>query len=69
MEVAKLKIDDSVVGGFVSSGVSVTLWGDGACLTFVGHTSSDGFTIKIPYGVDFLLHRSVSHPIFSYWVG
>ena len=30
--------------------------------------SSNGVTIKMPYGVD-VLHRSTSHPIFSYWVG
>ena len=29
----------------------------------------DGVTIKIPYGVDVLLHRPALHPIFSYWVG
>ena len=40
----------------------------GWCLVLVGHTSSDGVTIKMPYGVD-VLHRSASHPIFSYWVG
>ena len=27
--------------------------------------SSDDITIKIPYGVDFLLHRPISQPIFS----
>ena len=36
---------------------------------FFGHPSSDGVTIKMPYGVDVLLHRPASHPIFSYWVG
>ena len=30
--------------------------------------SSDGVTIKMPYGVD-VLHPPASHPIFSYWVG
>ena len=29
----------------------------------VGHPSSDGVTIKIPYGVG-VLHRPASHPIF-----
>ena len=29
--------------------------------------SSDGVTIKMPYGVD-VLHRPASHPIFSYWL-
>ena len=35
----------------VSSGVSLTSWGEGGSLALVGHTSSDGVTIKIPYGV------------------
>ena len=39
----------------MSSGVSLTSWREGASST----------TIKIPYGVDVLLHRSNSHPIFS----
>ena len=51
-----------------SSGVSLTSWGEGASLALVGHPSSDGVTIKMPYGVD-VLHRPASHPIFSYWVG
>ena len=45
-----------------------TSWGEGASLALVGHASSDGITIKMPYGVN-LLHRPASHPIFSYWVG
>ena len=53
----------------VSSGVSLTSWGEGASLALVGYPSSDGITIKIPYGVDVLLCRPASHPIFSYWVG
>ena len=40
----------------VSSGVSLTSWGEGASLALVGHPSSDGITIKIPYVVDVLLH-------------
>ena len=40
-----------------------------AFLAVVGHPSSDGVTIKIPYRVDDLLHRPASHPTFSYWVG
>ena len=43
-------------------------WREGASLALVGHPSSDGVTIKMPYGVD-VLHRPASHPIFSYWVG
>ena len=53
----------------VSSEVSFTPWGEGASLALVGHHSIDGITIKILYGVDFLLHPPASHPIFSYWVG
>ena len=58
----------NVPPGLVSSGVSLTSWGEGASLALVGHPSSDGVTIKMPYGVD-VLHRPASHPIFSYWVG
>ena len=45
-----------------------TSWGEGASLALVSHPSSNGVTIKMPYGVD-VLHRAASHPIFSYWVG
>ena len=38
----------------MSSGVSLTSWGEGAYLALVGHRSSDGVTIKMPYGVDVL---------------
>ena len=55
--------------GLVSSGVSLTSRGEDASLALVSHHSSNGITIKIPYGVDVLLHRSASHPIFSYLVG
>ena len=34
-------------------------------LALVGHPYSGGITIKIPYGVDVLLHQPVSHAIFS----
>ena len=54
--------------GLVSSGASLTSWGEGASLALVGHPSSDGITIKMPYGVA-VLHRPASHHIFSYWVG
>ena len=36
----------------MSSGASLTSWGGGASLALVGHPSSDGVTIKMPYGVD-----------------
>ena len=51
----------------LSSGASLTLWGEGASLALVGHPSSNGVTIKMPYGVD-VLHWPAWHPIFSYWV-
>ena len=51
--------------GLVSSGVSLTSWGEGASLNLVGYPSTDGITIKIPYGVDVLLRRPASQPIFS----
>ena len=54
--------------GLVSSGISLTSWGEGASLALVGHPSSDGVTIKMLYGVD-VLHRPGLHPIFSNWVG
>ena len=54
--------------GLVSSRASLTSWGKAASLALVGHPSSDGATIKMPYGVD-VLHQPASHPIFSYWVG
>ena len=40
----------------------------GASLALVGNPSSDGVTMKMPYGVD-VLHQPALHPIFSYWVG
>ena len=36
-------------------------------LALVGHPSSNGITIKMPYGADVLL-RPASQPIFAYWV-
>ena len=55
----------------MSSRASLTSWGEGLeglALALVGNLSSDGVTIKMPYGVD-VLHRPALHPIFSYWVG
>ena len=52
--------------GLVSTGVTLTSWG-GTSFALIGHPS-DGITIKIPYGVNVLLHWPASHPIFSYWV-
>ena len=39
----------------MSSRVSLTSWGEGASLAFIGHSSIDGVTMKIPC-VGFLLH-------------
>ena len=44
----------------VSSGVSLTLWGESASLALVGHPSSDGVTIKIPCRVNVLLHQCLT---------
>ena len=46
---------------------SLTSWGE-ASLALVGHPSSHGVTIKMPYGVD-VLYQPVLYAIFSYWVG
>ena len=40
----------------MSSGDILTSWGEGVSLALVGHPSSAGVTIKMPYGVD-VLHR------------
>ena len=53
----------------MSSGVSLTSWGEGASLALFGHPFSYGVTTKISYGEDALLYGPESHPIFSYWVG
>ena len=47
----------------VSSGASLTSWGEGASLTVLGHPSSDGIMIKLPYGL-VVLHQPASHPTF-----
>ena len=46
----------------MSSGSSLTLWGESASLALVGHTSSDGVMIKMPYGV-YVLHWPSLHTI------
>ena len=38
----------------MSSGGTLTSWGEGASSAMVGYPSSDGVTIKMPYGVDVL---------------
>ena len=54
--------------GWCPAGPVLPRGGEGASLALVGHPSSDGVSIKMPYGVD-VLHQPASHPIFSYWVG
>ena len=51
----------------VSSGASLTSCGEGASLALEGYYSSDGVTVKTPYGVDFL-HWPALLLIFSYWL-
>ena len=41
----------------MSSGSSLTSRGEGASLALVGHPSSDGVTIKMPYGVDVFIDQ------------
>ena len=41
----------------MSSGVSLTSWGDDDSLALVGHPPSDGVTIKMPYGVDVYIDK------------
>ena len=53
----------------MSSGVSLTSWRESTSLALVGHPSSDGVTIEIPYGADVLLHRPALHPIPSFPIG
>ena len=49
--------------------VSPTSWGEGVSLALFDHASIGGVTLKIPYGIDVLLHRRDLDPIFSYWAG
>ena len=53
---------DIEILGWFSSEVSFTSWGEGASLALVGHPSSDGVTIEIPYGVDVLLYKTSLTP-------
>ena len=49
--------------------IHIYIWfAEGVSLALVGHPSSDGVTIKMPYWVD-VFHRPALHPFFSYWVG
>ena len=47
----------------MSSGASLTSWGEGAPLALVGNPCSDGVTIKMHYGVD-VLHCQLHTPSF-----
>ena len=47
--------------------IYIWFW-EGVSLALVGHPSSDGVTIKMPYGVD-VFHQPALHPLFSYWLG
>ena len=51
--------------GLVSSGASFTSWGKGASLALVGEFSTDGVTLKMPFGVDVFIDqlRTPSFPI------
>ena len=50
----------------MSSLVSLTSWEEDASLAIVGHPSIDSMGYIIPYGIDVLLHRPTSYPLFSY---
>ena len=55
--------------GLVSSGDSLTSYGEGASLALVGNPSSDGITIKMSYGVDVLHRHSFAPNLFlSGWL-
>ena len=62
-------LNPSTLTKLVTSRASLTSWGEGASLALVGHLSSDGIMIKLPYGVNASLHQAASHPIFSDWIG
>ena len=47
----------------MSRGDILTSWGEVASLALVGHPSSDGIMIKMPYGVD-VLHQQLRTPSF-----
>ena len=43
--------------GLVSSGASLTSWGEVVYLALVGNPSSDGVIIKMPYRVDVYINQ------------
>ena len=54
--------------GLVSSGDSLTSWGEGTSLALVVQPSSYGATIKMPFEVD-VLHRPASHFFLFFPIG
>ena len=57
---------DIEILGWCRMGPVLPNMGECASLVLVGHPYNDDFTIKMPYGVNVLLHQPTSHPIFSY---
>ena len=62
-ETFKTPQDSKILGWCL---VGLVLEGEKVPLALVGHPFSDGPTIKIPYGVDVLLHQPASYLIFSF---
>ena len=60
VELQSLKLRKS---GLLSSGVTHTSWGEGVSIALIGQPFNNGFTVKISYGVDFLLHQPALHCI------
>ena len=52
----------------VPSRASLTSWGEVSSLALVDHTSGDGVTVKLPSGIDVLLHPPALHPILFCWL-
>ena len=50
------------------SGASLTSWGEGASLAFVGNPSTDGVTTKMPYGVDLTSTSFAPHLFLLGWL-
>ena len=46
----------------MSSGASLTSWGEDASFALVGNPSNDSVTIKMPYGVDVLIDQLCTPP-------
>ena len=52
----------------MSNRVSPTSWGEHASLALTFHPSIDGVTMKIPDGVDILLHHGPLHLFLLGWL-